>query len=52
MKSTSIGSDAERQEPCEELLVDRVGVVGVEGCAVEELHEAAELVSLERGVRC
>ncbi len=36
----------ERHEPGEELLVDGVIVVGVEGGAVGELHDAAELIAL------
>jgi len=39
----------EGQEPSEELLVYGMGVVGVEGGAVGELHEAAELVALCAG---
>lgn len=39
----------EGQEPGEELLVDGVGVVGLEGGAVGELHDAAELVALATG---
>jgi hypothetical protein len=41
----------ERQEPGEELLVDGMSVVGVEGGAVGELHEAAELIALAAGRR-
>ena len=39
----------ERHEPGEELLVDGMVVVGVEGGAVGELHDAAEFIALRAG---
>jgi hypothetical protein len=53
-RATRLGSEFEvylqgideRKEPGEQLLVDGMSVVGVEGGAVGELHDTAELIAL------